>query len=475
MNRLVRLFVVLALVAVASYAQAETDAIAVSANHHYLQHKDGRPFFWQGDTAWLLLSKLDRADTLRYLDDRQAKGFNVLQVMVLHGREMNNAYGVPALVANDPARPNLTPGNDPAKPGEYDYWDNLDWVLDEASARGIYLALVPVWGGEVDSGTVNANNVQAYGKFLATRYRSKTNIFWVVGGDTHGNQHSGVWNALGRTLKANDPNHLITFHPFGRTQSSMWFHNEAWLDFNMFQSGHRNYAQDTDSPHKWGEDNWRYVMDDWQRTPTKPVIDGEPSYEDIPQGLHDVKQKLWTAGDARRYAYWSVFAGAFGHTFGNNAIMQFHKPGEKGAYGSQDAWFDAIQHPGSSQMIHLQKLILSRPYFERVADESVVVGNGERYDYVAVTRGASYLFAYTYSGKPMHLRLGVLTGKKLKVWWYDPRTGAAQAAGTVANAGEHTFTPPDTKAAVNDWVLVLDDAGKRFAAPGQGPAKESAR
>jgi hypothetical protein len=144
MIRLLRMVAALALLTVASCALAETDAIVVSANHHYLQHKDGRPFFWQGDTAWLLLSKLDRADTERYLNDRQAKGFNVIQVMVLHGKEMKNAYGVAALVANDPARPNLTPGSDPAKAGEYDYWDNLDWVLDQAAQRGIYVALVPV-------------------------------------------------------------------------------------------------------------------------------------------------------------------------------------------------------------------------------------------------------------------------------------------------------------------------------------------
>lgn len=59
--------------------------------------------------------------------------------------------------------------------------------------------------------------------------------------------------------------------------------------------------------------------------PTKPVIDGEPSYENIPQGLHDPKEVLWKACDVRRYAYWSVFAGAFGHTYGNNSIMQMKK------------------------------------------------------------------------------------------------------------------------------------------------------
>ena len=49
--------------------------LSVSANHRFLQQADGSPFFWLGDTAWLLFSRLDRTDTRRYLDDRQAKGF----------------------------------------------------------------------------------------------------------------------------------------------------------------------------------------------------------------------------------------------------------------------------------------------------------------------------------------------------------------------------------------------------------------
>ncbi len=56
--------------------------LTVSANHRFLQRADGSPFFWLGDTGWLLFSRLDRAATLRYLDDRRAKGFNVIQVMV---------------------------------------------------------------------------------------------------------------------------------------------------------------------------------------------------------------------------------------------------------------------------------------------------------------------------------------------------------------------------------------------------------
>lgn len=40
----------------------------------------GEPFFWLGDTGWLLLSKLSRSDAEKYLQDRKDKGFNVIQI-----------------------------------------------------------------------------------------------------------------------------------------------------------------------------------------------------------------------------------------------------------------------------------------------------------------------------------------------------------------------------------------------------------
>jgi hypothetical protein len=89
----------------------------------------------------------------------------------------------------------------------------------------------------------------------------------------------------------------------------------------MFQSGHRRYGQrmgagDYPIEENTDEDNWRYVERAYQMTPPKPVLDGEPSYEAIPQGLHNVNERLWQAEDVRRYAWWSVLAGSFGHTYG---------------------------------------------------------------------------------------------------------------------------------------------------------------
>ncbi len=431
--------------------------IIVSPNGRSLQYQDGRPFFWLADTAWLMFDKLDPANTEKYLEDRRAKGFNVVQVMVIRSADEMGVDGSPALIGGDPAQPDL----------EHGYWSHVDWAVDRAAEKGIYIGMVAAWGSVVKSGKLNTSNAQAYARFLARRYRGKPNIFWILGGDIRGDQNADVWNLMGGTLKAEDPDHLITFHPFGRAQSSMWFHNEPWLDFNMFQSGHQRYSQDTDSIHKFGEDNWRYVAEDYAKKPAKPVIDGEPSYEGIPQGLHDPSQPYWNDADARRYAWWSVFAGAAGHTYGDNAVMQFYRgAGDQPAYGAKEPWTEAIHDPGSGEMQFLKKLMLSRPYFERVPDQSLIAGdNGTGHNYEIATRGAGYLFAYTYAGMPLRIRMGVITGSKVRAWWYSPRDGSAQAAGEFANRGERTFTPPGNPGEGNDWVLVLDDKSKKFPPP----------
>lgn len=434
------------------------DLLKVSENGHYLMDSEGNPFFWLGDTGWLLFTKLNRDEVKQYLDNREQKGFNVIQVMVLHSVSAKNLYGDSALVNRDVAHPLVTEGSSFDNPEEYDYWDNVDYVIDEAEKRGIYIGMVPVWGGNVKAGFVNVDQGKAYAEFLANRYKDVPNVVWLDGGDILGSDSIAVWNAIGETLNQYDPNHLITFHPRGRMQSSMWFHDEAWLDFNMFQSGHRRYDQD-DTKLNYGEDNWRYVQTDWNLKPTKPTIDGEPSYEGIPQGLHDTTQPYWNDADARRYAYWAVFAGAAGHTYGSNAVMQFYGPKDKGAaYGAKEYWTEAINDPGAGQMVFLKKLILSHPYFERVPDTTLVNSStqGEKYNYEIATRGKDYAFIYTYNGKNIAVNMGKIEGEQVKASWYDPRNGETTEVGTFANEGVHEFDPPGEVQDGNDWVLVLD-------------------
>jgi hypothetical protein len=432
--------------------------LKISQNNRYLTSANGDPFFWLGDTGWLLFTKLDREDAEKYFEDRKQKGFNVIQVMVLHDvLKAVNVYGDSALTNHRIDKPLTTPGNSPDNPEQYDFWDHVDYLIDLAGRKGLHIGLVPVWGSNVKNGHITMEQAQKYAAWLAGRYKDRTNVIWINGGDIFGSDSLEIWNIIGSTLRQNAPDQLITFHPRGRTQSSTWFHNENWLDFNMFQSGHRRYDQDTVGL-QYGEDNWKYVSVDYNKIPVKPTLDGEPSYENIPQGLHDIKQPVWTDRDVRRYAYWSVFAGGCGFTYGHNSIFQFHKSGDKDpAYGVSVTWEDALNAPGAVQMIHLKNLMLSRSYFERKPCQDIISGQqGEKYDYLAATKGKGYAFIYTYSGRSVSINLAMLDGPQLKASWFSPRTGKYSETGIYKNDGIREFDPPGEKENGNDWVLILD-------------------
>jgi hypothetical protein len=457
--RIIYLFVLLFFCCQSKQKEENTPLLKVSENQRFLMNEHGDPFFWLGDTAWLLFSKLDRQEAEQYLNNRQENGFNVVQVMVLHQLKLSNVYGDSALVMGDISIPKITEGSSFENSDEYDYWDHVDFIIDLAEKKGIYMALVPVWGSNVRGGKVSINQAEKYADWLAKRYANKTNIIWLNGGDTKGSSNTAIWNRIGERIRKKAPNHLITFHPFGRTKSSSWFHEEDWLDFNMFQSGHRRYDQE-DTEFAYGQDNWKYVREDYSLTPIKPTIDGEPSYEGIPQGLHDPSEPFWNANDVRRYAYWSVFAGAFGFTYGHSAVMQMHKPGNPSpSYGVREYWTEALNATGATQMKYLKNLMLSKPFFTRIPDQSLIAGEqGERYNYQMATRGNDYAFIYTYNGRNIKATMGKIEGSKIRASWYNPRNGQRMIIGEFENSGSRTFNPPGEIQDGLDWVLIMESA-----------------
>ena len=437
---------------------AQLPQLKVSANKRFFQTAGGKPFFWLGDTGWLLFIKCKREDAIKYLDDRKEKGFNVIQVMLVHDVDLGvNTYGDSSLHNKNVADPWITKGNSFSNETEYDFWDHVDFIIDEAAKRGIYMALVPVWGGNIKY--VNEKQAKVYATFLANRYKNKSNIIWLNGGDIKGSDGLKQWNTIGNTIRSIDKNHLIGFHPRGRNSSSTWFHNEPWLDFNMFQSGHRSYAQDTSGNETlhYGEDNWRYANDDYKLKPIKPTFDGEPSYEDIPYGLHRADQPYWQDYEIRRYAYWSVFAGGCGFTYGHNSVMQFYTPGDSGiSYFPKVKWQDGLKAPGAGQMQYLKKLMLGRSYFDRVPDQSSIVENGERYEKIIATRGKNYAMFYVYNGREFKVEVKKLQFIPGKARWFNPRNGETKMISEYRNTSIAAFDPPGEKENGNDWVLILE-------------------
>jgi hypothetical protein len=422
--------------------------IKVSDNQRFLVHEDGTPFFYLGDTAWELFHRLNREEADIYLSDRAAKGFTVIQAVVLaelDGLNTPNAYGNTPLEDNDPTRPNEA------------YFDHVDWIVDRAASLGLYIGMLPTWGDKWNQGTwgkgpevFTRENARVYGAWLGRRYRDKP-ILWILGGDrkVDTDERAAIIRAMAAGLAEGDGGaHLRTFHPQGQETSSLYFHNDDWLDFNMYQTGHT-----------FDRDNGRSIADDYAKTPVKPCMDAEPGYEDHPSGFNAANGWL-DDYECRKFAYWALFAGACGHTYGCHDIWQMWQPDRPPITAARTPWYEALQLPGAGQMQHAKNLLLARPYLTRIPDPSLLASDpGTGTDYVQATRDANgtYLLVYSASGKSFTVRLNHLSGK-FRAAWYDPRTGASIPAGEGDPAGEREFTPPSSGKG-NDWVLTLDVVG----------------
>lgn len=431
----------------AAEAEAQSPpALKVGKNGHYLVTAEGKPFFWLGDTAWRL-QLLAPDDLALYLDTRKAQGFNVIQGPILT-RDSPDYRGI----AND----------DPAHPNEA-FFKHIDRIVEETARRGMYSALVVTWGLAFDA-FGGPEGARRYGTWLGSRYRDHGNVIWIVSGEYAIERHDeptlAVWRALGEGLRAGSRGlRLVTLHgswsPPALQTPSTFFHTDRFLSFNMIQSGQGGNNGD-------GAASWRLTGSDYRKQPVKPVIDGEATYERPANAEHPE----WNGFGVRRRAYWSVFAGAFGHTYGADIVPYF-----------KDGWRGALRREGAASLVHLKRLMESRPMLGRIPDDRLVEPPESETvrcrpgpipcgvpDHVQGTRDAAGRYAMVYipgGNRTVSVDASRLSGARLVAWWFDPRNGASRRIGVVPIARDLRFTTPPGE----DWVLVLDDAAQRFGAP----------
>lgn len=437
--------------------------LSVSANRRFLVAGD-RPFFWLGDTAWELFHRLSREDARHFFAERRRQGFTLIQAVALaevDGLATPNRYGATPFVGRDPDRP------------EEAYWGLVDELLDMAAHNGLYVGLLPTWGDKVNpmwapgEPIFDVERAARYGSWLGRRYGERSNLVWVLGGDRPA-QHEGsdfrpVWRAMAAGIRqaAAGPV-LMTYHPNGGVSSSKWLHDEPWLDVNMMQSGHGG-----------GHDVpvWDMIERDYRREPAKPVLDGEPNYEDHPVNpwpVWDPASGYYRDDDVRRQLYRSVFAGACGVTYGHHSIWQFWSPEHAPINHPDRPWQEALVRPGAEQVVWLRRLIESRPMLSRVPDQSLLAedaGSGAAHAQATRDADGSYAFVFVPDGRSIAVAVDALSGARLDACWYCPRSGSVTFAGTHERHGVLRFTPP---APDTDWVLVLDDAGAGYGQAGQG-------
>ncbi len=431
----------------------------------------GDPFLWIGDTAWELFSDLSREEVIFYMDNREEKGFSVLQAtLMMGGFDQRNYYGDTIFHNRKPSLPNEK------------YFEYVDFVVNEAEKREMHMGLLPTWSNNVADrhgrgANFNVENAYAYGKFLSERYKGKP-VIWILGGDRNVQTDAEylIWKSMAAGLAEGKGGHLISYHPTAPISSHFWFHNEPWLSFNIIQSGHFK---------KFQTEIIEFGMVFQQLSPQKPWVNAEPSYEDIPvlfwhfndfskygkkreevigeDGL--IKDKNYYSHgffddyDIRMEAYWTFFSGGAGYSYGNNAIWQMYKPGNKYHVPCLTFWNEALDRPGADDMRHVKKLFTKYPPGSFHVDQSVIFGTNFLDDNnirAVVGNDRSFMMVYLHKGQKVRVVLSKLA-RPWKAFWFNPRDGSLDETDGEENNGIGHFDPPGNPGNYgNDWILILE-------------------
>jgi len=430
--------------------------LRVSDDKRHLVKKDGKPFFWLGDTGWELFHRLNREETKEYLQNRADKGFTVIQAVALaelDGLNTPNAYGDKPLIDNDPTKPNEA------------YFKHVDWVINEANKRGLIIALLPTWADKwfkdrwgMGPEIFTPANAKTYGEWIAKRYYDK-DVVYVLGGDRapQNETHFAIIRAMAQGIKSVDKGrHLLTFHPPGARSSYDFFANDDWIDFHMSQTGHRV-----------GSPDYNANINAYKLAIAKPHINGEPNYEDHPNDFQPEKKGWMDNFDTREAAYWNMLSGGAGHTYGDHNIWQMYDESREPVNNARTNWHVAMNYPGAYEVGYMRKMFEKRDWQKLVMNQAIIVGDnpeGVEYKIAAVSSAKDFMMVYIPYGKKTTINTSVISAAKLKGWWFNPRDGRCIALGEFDNTGGKEFTPTSIGRG-SDWVLIVDDASKNYVEP----------
>lgn len=439
-----------------------SDLIVDATKRNLINRHTGAPFLWLGDTAWSATKELSKSDMDAYLDQRKNQGFTVIQVILIGHDPGSNHYGHYPFEGNwDASRPLI-------KKDEEDYWDIVDYFINGAIDRGLYVCALPLWRKHVhESPLINKAQTYAYGLFLGQRYREQNaKIIWCMGGDMYLDFKNGhdashdIYHNLARgitvgTLGTEDYSQMcMTYHIWGGNTTAQipQLKTAPWMTFHSIQSGHKDHKQEG------------MILECLAADPSKPAIDLEPMYGDyFGKNINRTRHINW----------WGVFEGGFGTTMGSWNVWHL---GERNWSEDKSRWEPPKSYTTgfATQIKHLGTLLQSRPMLKRQFDPDVLRPDtrhsGKDRIYSNRFLDGSCIMVYSPRGWKFKVNMDHLNGTHAQIWWFNPRDGSYIDSGTIANTGGYVeFDPPGLIGEAfgdKDWVLILDDQAANHNPPG---------
>ena len=430
--------------------------LRVSDNGRHLQHHDGTPFFWLGDTWWMgLCTRLDWPEAFQRLTtDRLDKGFTLIQIVAglypdmgpFDERGLNEA-GFPWETDWSRIRP--------------EYFDLADRRIAHLVDSGLVPCIVGCWGYYMEF--AGKEVLKKHWRYLVARWGAYP-VVWCVAGEAlmfwyqhifrsdgerrvfHDETRSD-WIEVSRYLRWIDPwARPVTAHPGGRGSREML--TDELVDIEMLQTGHSGHASLPNTVTQ--------VTESVAQKPRMPVINGEVSYEGI-------GGSCWQ--DVQRLMFWTcMLSGAAGHTYGANGLWQVgteqqpYGPSPHGMSWGDAPWETAAAFAGSRE-VGIGRRILQRYDWWRLVPTPGLVDprwTDEDYygPYASTIPGQCHIVYLPKPGGSVTVKLK--PGTSYNAFFVNPATNQEYDLGKVVPEGDGSWVLPARRPIFHDLVLVIE-------------------
>ncbi|MEO6221402.1 MAG: DUF4038 domain-containing protein, partial [Ginsengibacter sp.] len=331
---------------------------------------------------------------------------------------------------------------------------HADRFFKMAEQKGFFVMVLPCymgyrgdpsqgWWDELSNENNDTLKMKKYGEFLGKRYHHTNNIMWVAGGDNNceGKLFPYV-NILILGIKQYDRQHLWTGH-FDTNLGVNWSTENLLFSNTM----------DIDGLYVWTESvlfekgpQYKTELDHYNKG--KMIMQLDQSYEhDVPH-FADNENYQWI----RRKMYDGLLSGCAGTSFSAGEM-------DNQCYSFKN-WKPLMNTRGMKQASYCFKLFEALPWQKLIPDQTseiILSGRGTfgSLDYMCAARASdsSCYILYIPKGQPFEINAKKISGKPMRMHWYNPRTGKAIKIGVAETRERFGIAPPSEE----DWVLVFDD------------------